>query len=226
MPLSQLRLVHWFMLERLAPLLALPVLIACGSSDDAASDGGKFGGHQLASLSDPCEGMAGLTGQSILDQRVDAQDSTLAYITASGQPVDPTDVSVTIAWPDAPAATCYPPFESQSHQVADRRVAIAGLTLGFSTADGKFSETLPAKAWLMVNSGAVGPMQILAATTRPELKGTWQPFPEYATFSTMLFALVPSLQSGVVAASAQPVDELQAGVIQGSLAVATFPQAP
>ena len=214
------------MLERVAALLTLPLLVACGSSDEEGADGNGFGGHDLSSLTDPCEGIAGLTGQAILDQRVDTLDSTLAYITASGAPVDPTAVSLTISWPDAPVATCYPPFESQSHQVADRRVAVAGLTLGFSTADGKFGETLPAKAWLMVTNGAVGPAQIVAVTTRPELKGSWQPFPEFGAFSTMMFAMVPSSQSGVVAASPQSVEELLAGVIRGSLAVATFPQAP
>ena len=213
------------MLQRTAAFLATGILAGCGSNADS-SEPGKLAGHDLPSLAAECEQIGGLTGQAILDERVDTFTSTLAYITASGQPVDPTDVNLTITWPDAPVATCYPPFESQSHQVSDQRMAIEGLTLGFSTADGKFAETLAAKAWLMVTSGAVGPAQIVAVTMRPELSGSWQPFPEYATFSTLFFAFVPSGKSGVVAASAQPADELEAGVIRGGLAVATFPQAP
>ncbi len=92
--------------------------------------------------------IAGLTGQAILDQRADSIQTTLGYVTADAQRIDATALSMTLQWPATPTATCYPPYAEKGVPLADARVAIDGVQLHFSTADGKFNETLQAKAWL------------------------------------------------------------------------------
>jgi hypothetical protein len=148
--------------------------VACGGGDDGSGSGSTaFGQRELATLDEACEGVSGLTGQAILDRRTDAFSATLSYVTASGQRVDPTALEVTLTWPASPVATCYPEYKA-----AAPRVAIEGLSMAFSTADGKFAETLAAKAWLPMFNGAIQFPQVLAVTTRGNLHGSWQPFPE------------------------------------------------
>ena len=202
--------------------LLLLATAACGSDPEPADSGG-FGAHTLGSLAEECEGVSGLSGQAILDQRADSFSSTLSYVTAQGQKVNPTDLSVQLAWPDAPAATCYPPYEAHSHQVAFARVAIQGLGLSFVTTDGKLTESLPAKAWLLLLPSGAKSVQVMAVTTPYALTGRWQAPPEYQSFDTLVFTVGLPSQSGVVAVSAQPSAEIDAGVLRGSLAVASFP---
>jgi hypothetical protein len=205
----------------------------CGSSDDngGAAGGPDYGERTLASLDETCEGVAGLTGQAILDQKADAVSTTLAYVTATGGFVDPTALDVTISWPASPVATCYPAYDGAQLPIAPR-IAIAGLGMTFKTADGKFDESFDAKAWLPVLNGTLQVPNVLAVTQRANLAGSWQPFPEYAITGETTMGFVVRLQGastdfagGNVFASAAPLAELNAGIFQGSFAMATWPHA-
>lgn len=205
--------------------------VGCGGGDDGAAGGAPdFGQRDLSALDVACEGVPGLTGQAILDQRADAFSSTLAYVTAAGDRVDPTALEVEISWPASPVATCYPAYEADGQSLAAPRVAIEGLGLKLRTADGKFDETLAAKAWLPVISGSIQFPQLLAVTRRGELRGSWQPFPEYAVtgettlgFFSRLAGAGTANAGGNVAATSTPAAELDAFVSVGGLAVAVWP---
>lgn len=223
------------MLRRLVVLALCGATAACGSSDDSGGAGGTtdFGQRDLTSLDEACESVPGLTGQAILDQRADQYTTTLGYVTASGERVDPTQLDVEIVWPANLVATCYPPYQADDQTLAAARVAIEGLGMTFRTADGKFDETLNAKAWLPVINGAVQVPQVIAATTRGKLAGTWQPFPEYAITDGTTIGFVSQLAGantanagGNVQATATPVAELDAAIFRGAFALATWPTAP
>lgn len=206
----------------------------CGSSDskDGGSPGGgaNFGQSVLPSLDESCEGVAGLTGQAILDQRADSFSATLSYVTASGGKIDPTSLDVQITWPSTPVATCYPAHSAGGQTLAAPRVAIEGLSMTFKTADGKFDESLAAKAWLPVLNGAPQFAQVLAVTTRGKLAGSWQPFPEYAItdtttmgFASRLAGASTATAGGNVSATATSTAELDAGIFKGGFALAIWP---
>jgi hypothetical protein len=214
-------------------IACLSVCSGCGSdSDGSGSPGGgkSFGQHGLGSLDELCEGVTNLTGQAILDQRADTLSTTLSYVTASGDRVDPTPLTATMTWPANPVATCYPTYGEGDQILAGPRVAIEGLTLDFSTADGKFDEHLPAKAWLPTLNGTLQFPQLIAVTTRGALQGSWEPFPEYAVksdttmgFSTRLSGPTTDTGSGTVSATASPPAELDAAVFRGAFAMAIWP---
>ncbi len=88
-------------MTRLA-LLLLASCTGCGSDDggSSGSTGKNYGQHDLASLSETCEGVTGLTAQPILDAKADQVSTVLGYVTASGSKVSPTDlvVDLTTAW--------------------------------------------------------------------------------------------------------------------------------
>lgn len=214
-------------ISRAALWVCAACAVACGSSDEDGSGGGgtDFGQKDLASLDEACEGVSGLTGQAILDQRSDGFSTTLAYVTASGDRVDPSGLDVVVTWPAAPVATCYP-----QHETSEPRVAIEGLSVTFVTADGKFDEALPAKAWLPMFNGAPQFPQVIAATKRAALAGTWQPFPEYAVtgdttmaFVTRLAGATTASAGGNISASTVPLEELGAGIFSGGFAMAIWP---
>ena len=198
-----------------------------GGSSTGAAGTGVIGKHAVG-LDEPCEGVAGLTGQAILDQRADRIVTTLGYITAQGTRVDPTALMIDLTWPASPAAICYEPYFENGVMVAAARVAIEGLLMHFVTADGKFDETLPAKAWFPVVAGTPQFPQVVAVTVRSNLHGTWQPFPEYATagntinFLTRIRSVNPNVVNGNVALSAAIPAQLDAAIFKGSLAVATW----
>lgn len=208
-------------------------LAGCGSSPSSgggSGGGGKsYGETPLDTLDAPCGDVAGLTGQAILDQRADSIQTTLAYVTSDAQLVDPTALSMTLGWPATPVATCYPPYPEQGVPLADSRVAIDGLQLHFSTADGKFNETLPAKAWLASVNGSVQTPQLVAVTSRGALKGSWTPMPSYDSggqtvfFSTHLAGANSNLANGLVGLGNQPASELEAYVVRSSSAIAVWP---
>lgn len=212
-------------------LVAMALLSsACGGGDDG--DGGStpsFGGHDLASLSETCEGVAGLSGQAVLDQKVEQGSSTLGYVTASGDKVSPTELTLALTWPTAPVATCYPAY-GEGVVVAEPRVGIAGVQMLLSTADGKFDETLDATAWLPSQSGAPGLPVVVGVTTLDALEGSWEPFPDYGqgggtlSFVNRLSGAGP-LQ-GNVTLSAASAAEIRAGVFRSGFAMAIWPSAP
>ena len=146
------------------PFLILGLLLAgtgCGPKGDGGDDGGSdggggpdFGEARLASLTEVCQGVAGLTGQSILDDRLEA------------------------------------------------------------------------RAWRMVNGGAVGPLQILAVTHLSALGGTYAPDP--AIFlpgdHTLTFSVVgPTGGQGGVGISDEQAVNLEAAVFLGRFAVGVWP---
>ena len=200
-------------------------LLGCGSSGDDEAPTPSFGERELASLDEACEGVPGLTGQAILDKRTDAFTATLSYVTASGDRVDPTELSVELTWPVTPVAVCYP-----QHQTTAPRVAIDGVGMRFVTADGKFDETLSGKALLPVLNGTPQFAQVIAATKRKSLAGSWQPFPEYAVtadttmgFASRLEGAATASAGGTVSASTTSVAELEAGIFMGGFAMAIWP---
>jgi hypothetical protein len=214
---------------RSACLATSLIVVACGGGDDdGASANTGFGERELSNLDEACEGVTGLTGQAILDKKVDAFSSILAYVTATGDRVDPTNLDVQLTWPASPVATCYPEYETSGP-----RVAIEGLVMKFNTADGKFDESMAAKAWLPVVGGAVQFPQAQAVTTRGKLHGSWQPFPEYAVTAATTMGFFSRLEGpatanagGNVGASATSVAKLDAGIFQGGFAMAQWPAPP
>lgn len=212
-------------------LLALGC-VACGG-DDAASGGAgpSFGQRDLASLTESCEGVAAMTGQALLDQKSTQITATLAYVTAAGGKVSPTDLSIDLTWPAVPVATCYPTYE-HGGVVTGPRLGVAGVDMRFATADGKFDETLSATAWLPSVNGAAGLPVVVGVTHRSSLKGSWQPFPDYGaagttlTFVNRLSGAQSSQTGGNVGMSTGTVAELEAGVFASGFAMAIWPAPP
>lgn len=97
--------------------------VGCGGEDGGENGGtpSSFGGHDLASLDESCEGVAGVTGQALLAQKFEQLSAKLGYVTASGDKVSPTDVSITLVGPASPVATCYPAY-SDSTVTAEPRL--------------------------------------------------------------------------------------------------------
>jgi hypothetical protein len=110
-------------------------------------------------------------------------------------------------------------------------VAIEGLTMRFVTADGKFDETLPAKAWRMTYLGAAGNSIVIAASPREALGGSWVPFPDYdngggtLTFVNVLAGTGSGAlgAGGNVGMSGTPLAEVGAGIVGSGNAMATWP---
>jgi len=204
------------------------VLVALGLVGCGGGGGDDFGQTQLETLDTPCMGVAGLTGSAVLARKADMLQGTLSYITANAMRVNPTALTVTLTWPAAPVAVCYPPFMDKGALVAQARVAVEGLTLTFKTADGKFDESLSAKAWLMQTGTAVNPIPaVVAVTSQGSLRGSWEPFPDYtpAAGSTMPFVLTlvsTTTASGNVGMGSEDSGELGAGIFRSRFAMATF----
>lgn len=169
-------------------------LIGCGSDDDGSGGpagtggaGNVYGGTKLASLTEDCEGISGLSGQAILDQKVEQVITTLGYIGMNGTQVGSTDLTLDITWPAQAVATCYPAYtDPVTTALTAPRVGIDGLGMHFVTSDGKFDETVGADAWLSSNSGTVGLATAVGRQSRSALSGSWTPFPDYDNGGTML----------------------------------------
>ncbi len=212
---------------------ALALVAGCGAKDDGGADGGvdggggpEFGEVTLASLDEDCQGVAGLKGQAILDARIDSVQETLSYIEPDGSRVRPTAVTVSLTWPASPSAVCYPPYSATGLNPSAERVAIEGLQMRFATADGLFDEQVDAKAWLMINGGAIAPLQILAVTRLSGLSGTYEPDP--AVFipgdHTLAFSVIgPTGAQGGVGISDELPENLEAAVFLGRFAVGLWP---
>lgn len=194
-------------------------------TDPIATD---FGGTELG-LDEDCGGIVGLTGQAVLDRQTAGYTSTLNYVTADAQFVDPTALTVALTWPAAPIATCYPAWDETPLYAAEDRVGIHGLTLSLSTADGHFTETLDATAWLTVLSGTPVQTSVTGVRRYGALDGDWVPFAEYGdgTGATLDFQVVlaqnPSAIQGSVGMGTIPLDRMEAGVFGSRFAVATWP---
>ncbi|GMV13654.1 MAG: hypothetical protein AMXMBFR56_18780 [Polyangiaceae bacterium] len=209
----------------------LALVVGCGGGDDGGGGAASsYGGHDLGSLSESCEGIAGLTGDALLAQKTDQVAATLGYVTASGDKVSPSALTLDLTWPAAPVATCFP-AHNEAAVTAEPRVGIRGVGMRFVTADGKFDETLDATAWLTSTSGAPSFPLVVGVTTRSALKGSWEPFPDYgAAGSTLAFVNrltgATSAQSGGnINMTAATLDELRAGVFRSGFAMALWPVA-
>lgn len=208
--------------------LAAAVSLGCSSSTDSDPD---FGRQTLATLDEACEGIDGLNGQAVLDEQTDLVASTLAYVTATGGTVSPTAVTIVLVWPATPVAVCYPAYTS-GPVVASPRVAIEGLSMRFTTADGEFDEELPAKAWITSVAGLPGPASAVAVTSRGALSGTWTPFADYdnggttVAFVSRLAGASSSLAGGNVGLSSTTIAEANAGIFRSGNAVAIWPASP
>jgi hypothetical protein len=211
-------------------------LVGCGSDADggggATGTGGSsnatYGGTQLGSLSDTCEGITGLTGQAILDQKTDHVATTLGYVGMSGSQVSSTDLTLDITWPAQPVATCYPAFtDPVTTALTEPRVGIHGLGMTFTTGDGKFDETMEANAWLSSGGGVVGLAVAAGSKNRGNLTGSWAPFPDYdngggtLTFVNRLAGTGAS--SGNIGLSNATTGALEAGVFAPGNAMALWP---
>jgi hypothetical protein len=212
--------------------LALLFLSGCGSnSDDGGASQEDFGGKPLSTLDEACEGVTGLTGQVILDQKTDAIAATLGYVTASGQPTSPSALTLDLTWPASPVATCYPKYQKTGLQ-AEARVAIEGISMHFTTADGQFDETLQAKAWIQSQGGVAGLTTVVAATSRSALHGTWKPFSDYDNgggtlwFVNRLYGANSSQAGGNVGLGSTSLGAIGAGLFGGGNAVALWPTPP
>ena len=102
-----------------------------------------------------------------------------------------------------------------------------GLTMKFVTDDGKFAEELDAIALFPVVSDAPQFPQVLAASERDALLGTWEPFDGYdgttVTFFSRLGGDKTAEQGGNVSLNNQVPAEVMAGVVHSGLAVVTWP---
>lgn len=217
-------------------LLVLLGVVGCsGGGDDGGGGGGtatpSFGGKELASLSDTCEGIAGLTGQAVLDQKTEKVEALLGYVTASGSKVTPTDLALYLSWPAAPVATCYPPRQEVGASPGPR-VGIAGLEMRFVTADEKFDETLEATAWLLTMSGSPSLAAVVGVTTKSAPHGSREPFPDYGqagstlSFVNRLAGTTSAQVGGNINMTPGTPDEINAGVFKSGFAMAVWPTAP
>jgi len=214
-------------------LLVLLGVVGCSGGGDDAGGGStpSFGGKKLASLADTCEGIAGLTGQAVLDQKAENVQAKLGYVTAQGTKVSPTDLTLDLTWPASPVATCYPAHEEVGAATGPR-VGIAGLEMRFVTADGKFDETLDATGWLTTQSGALGTAGVVGVTTRSALHGSWEPFPDYGqagstlSFVNRLTGATSAQAGGNINMTAGTPDEIRAGIFRSGFAMAVWPTAP
>jgi hypothetical protein len=204
--------------------LVAAISLSCGSGSDPVPEP-DFGQHALASLDEACEGIPGLTGQAVLDQRVDFVSQYLYYVTASGDTVSPTALRIELTWPAAPVAVCYPAYADEGVSTGPR-VAIAGVAMRFTTTDGKFAEELAAKAWIFSSSGAASVTAVMAARSRDALTGTWVPFANYDNGGATLTFVKPI--SGVystrgnVGLSNTSLAEAGAGIVRSGNAVAVL----
>lgn len=202
--------------------------LGCGGGAAPEPD---FGQRPLASLDEPCQAIPGLTGQAVLAQRTDQVTATLAYVTAAAGKVSPTALTIDLTWPGAPIAVCYPAYTSTGVAVGPR-VAIEGLSMRFSTADGKFDEVLPAKAWLMTSSGVPGATLAVGVGSRQSLHGSWRPFVDYdnggstLAFVSRLAGASSSQAGGNVGLSATAPSEAGAGIFRSGNAMAIWPAPP
>jgi hypothetical protein len=209
-------------------LALLALLVGCGGG---AASGPDFGQRSLASLDEPCQQVPGLTGQAVLDQRTDQVAATLAYVTAAAGMVTPTALTIDLTWPGAPVAVCYPGYTATGVAVGPR-VAIEGLSMRFSTADGKFDEVLPARAWLMTSSGVPGATLVVGVESRQTLHGSWRPFSDYdnggstLAFVSRLAGASSSQAGGNVGMSATSLAEAGAGIFRSGNAMAIWPAPP
>ncbi len=220
------------MIRRPPQLLGLLLIGCTGGESPAETDDTPvtdFGGV-VVPLADDCAGIAGLSGQALLDHRSDGYTTTLSYVTADAQYVDPTALTVAVTWPASPEATCYPAWDEAPLYTATERVGIHGLTLNVTTADGHFTESLDATAWFISYNGTPGSAYVAGVTRFEGLHGDWVPFPEYGdgTGTTMDFVVVlpaPPAETiqGSVDMGGIPLDRMEAGVFGSRFAVATWP---
>ena len=220
------------MLSAMRWLALLVFAVGCGGEDGGGGGATQsFGEHDLATLGETCEGISGMTGQALLDQKFEQLSAKLGYVTASGDKVSPTDVSISLVWPAAPIATCYPKH-SDGTFTTEPRLGIAGLEMHFSTADGKFEEKVAATAWASSMQGALGPLSVVGVTTRSALKGSWAPFPDYGaegstlTFVNRLSGAMSAQSGGNVGMPVASLAELEAGVFKSGFAMAVWPLPP
>jgi hypothetical protein len=211
-------------------------LFGCGSDDSgggpagAGGAGNVYGGVELASLTDDCEGISGLNGQAILDQKMEQVTTSLGYIGMSGTQVGSTDLTLDITWPAQTVATCYAAFtDPVTTAVTEARVGIRGLGMHFVTSDGKFDETVGANAWLSSGGGTVGLATAVGSKSRTALTGTWVPFPDYdngGTTLTFVNRLTAAGQSnGNIGLSNATPAALDGGVFAPGNAMALWPAA-
>lgn len=206
--------------------------MGCGSdSSDAEGGSTDYGQKPLSSLDEACEGISGLTGQAILDQKTDSIAATLGYVMASGKTTSPTSLTWDLTWPAQPVAVCYPEHSSGAF-VSEPRVAVEGLSMHFATADGKFDESISAKAWLTSQGGMAAITTVVGFASRGGLHGSWQPFPDYDNgggmlwFVNRLYGASSSQAGGNVGLGAVTAADLGAGVFKGGNAVALWPVPP
>ena len=211
------------------PIVLAALVVASAACSGGGGGGGSpdFGQYELASLSEDCEGVAGLNGQAILTAANAPYTAELGYITAGGTRVDLTALDIDLTWPANPAATCYPEW-TESTNPTPPRVAIEGVDMEFVTADGKFDESLDAKGWLYVLNNAVQTPIAIAVTTRGSLDGSWEPFPDYEpasknmSFQTMLTGSSATITTGLVGGGMPDRDEFNAAIFSSFFAMATF----
>ena len=213
-------------MPRVAKGLSLGVVLVLGCGGGGTLGGGTPAiGKQIIGLHDPCKGIAGLTGGAILDRRVDQFSATLGFFDSEGARVDPTALKIDLTWPEPPAAICYEPIYETDTYVTPR-VAIEGLTMRFVTADGKFQETLAAKAWLPVAGGMLLYPLILAVTVRSNLHGSWQPRPEEQGDTLGFFIVLgyadSAVYSGSIGLGSELPGELDAAIFRDRLTIANW----
>lgn len=187
-----------------------------------------FGQYELGDTQALCENLPGLAADAILAEKVEHIETTLDYITAEGQRVDPTGLTIDLAWPDSPTIVCYPPYAEPGLNPAEERVAIDGLTMKFTTADGKFAETIDAKAWRIRSNGTLGKPIVIGVSRVSALEGSFMPPPEIIPdpnlmFSSQLDAAAPNGASGAIGMTNQKPEDMNAAVLIGSIAAALWP---
>ncbi len=218
----------------LVGMFAAFVTLGCGSDGGPTSTGNPlptpkdFGQYPLATTQEMCEAVAGLSGDTILTQKVDHIETVLDYITPKGERVNPTPVTIDLTWPTKIDVVCYPPYEQPGLNPALARVAIPGLEMKFVTADGQFNEIIDAKAWLIPFNGTVGQPMVIGTSNVEALQGTFKPPPEIIPnpnlmFTTRLDAVMPNAAMGAIGMTTENPEDINAGILIGSIAAALWP---
>jgi hypothetical protein len=169
-------------------LALLPLLVACSGAtvtlgDGGTTDGGTDGSRdasgggrdtvKLGSLAETCDGVAGLTGQSIVDLLQAEYKATFAYQTDGG---GTTPLTIRTKY-DGGDILCTKHWDPPPGSGAPSMPASLALTIRFEfeTADGRFKEKLADATVTKNGFGTAGELQLSASEPFSAIQGSYVP---------------------------------------------------
>lgn len=189
-----------------------------GPSQPGGWDADDVGQFEIP-LDENCGDVPGLNGQAILAAKVEHQTLTMSLYEDMAFE-GPIDLTIDLAWPDAPVALCFPG--------PSPKVAVVGVEMRFADAPGNFDETFDAAVFLESAGGQISlAPYALAAEIESSLHGAWKSPPDFAAIDfTMRF--VTSLEAnarGNIAIGQSPLTEIRTAAGLTLSAIAAWPYA-